>query len=944
MQGSKIFVAAFLALGWSALTLPSALSAEAGKTSDHEWDDRSPTPVRAFRFFDAQRAPGLPQSTVMDLIQDDAGLLWIATLDGLGVFDGTEIRGVDPAPDAPVYGSLYALARRGAGGIWVGGASQVWSWDGETWHVYAAPGAAASLAEDGLGRLWRVDQSGGLWRFDPSRLDPVSASLTAGDSASGTASGAASGTASGTASGDASAAYLAAGPWIRVPTPSWLGPAVATQSPVRPRSDDRATVDVHTGPKLWLAGQRGVGMLLSDTGFQPVSGGSPTAGETDVSITALLTASDGTVWVASSGGALHHTVAGGWRRVQVPDWDGGHVRSLAEDRRGRIWAGGLAGGLAFGRAGETWTTWGGGNGLRPEGILSLLADREGTLWISANGYGLVQWIGEAWSHRNTWPGDRGDARQPVFGITPALGDGPGGKPGGAFYAAAFARGVWHWDGRRLHAYGEDDGITENVRSVFEPEPGVLWVSARFGIYERTSPGRPFRFMTRVPSGFVYGVQRAPNGDFWAHTSAHGVLVRDAEGSDWRLYEEINRDLPDRDVKAIYFAADKAVWLGTLSGLVVVNDGRVQTLPTEAVAALPRAVQAIHEDPNGDVWVAGFGGVSRVPAGDLTSAIETLTQDDGLPSHTIYSLASTTAPAGDGGASELWLGGSDGLGRLDLSDATRTIRVYDATDGLTEDECNHMGLLPAPDGSLYVGTMASLARFDPAIESVSRAPLRVEWLDRPDDGAELPARRRAVPLRWHAPWLAPQPVEYRTRVPRLGDEWSEPTSRPSLDLKNLGPGTWRVEVSARLAGRAEDRGGAWTEPIATRFHIQPLFRETTGFLALCALLLASLVFAFVRWRTARLRRRAAELQAAVDEALARIKVLGGLIPICAGCKKVRGDEGYWQQIESYLHVHSEAELSHGLCPDCASEMYGAYLQPEMEAADEAAREADRATLS
>ena len=221
--------------------------------------------------------------------------------------------------------------------------------------------------------------------------------------------------------------------------------------------------------------------------------------------------------------------------------------------------------------------------------------------------------------------------------------------------------------------------------------------------------------------------------------------------------------------------------------------------------------------------------------------------------------------------------------------------------------------------------------------MSRAPLYIEWLERPADHEELPARRRAVPLRWHASWLAPVPVEYRTRVPRLSEAWSEPSTRARLDLENLGPGTWRVEVSARRAGR----DGGWVGPVATTFHIEPYFRETTGFYLLCVALLAALVFAIVRWRTARLRRRARELQAAVDKALAQIKILGGLIPICAGCKKVRGDEGYWQQIESYLHVHSEAELSHGLCPDCASEMYGAYLEPEKEAADEAARGADGA---
>lgn len=61
----------------------------------------------------------------------------------------------------------------------------------------------------------------------------------------------------------------------------------------------------------------------------------------------------------------------------------------------------------------------------------------------------------------------------------------------------------------------------------------------------------------------------------------------------------------------------------------------------------------------------------------------------------------------------------------------------------------------------------------------------------------------------------------------------------------------------------------------------------------------------------------ELAAARDQ----IKELKGYIPICANCKKIRDDAGYWQQIESYIQAHSEAVFSHGICPSCAVKLYG-----------------------
>jgi CheY-like chemotaxis protein len=73
----------------------------------------------------------------------------------------------------------------------------------------------------------------------------------------------------------------------------------------------------------------------------------------------------------------------------------------------------------------------------------------------------------------------------------------------------------------------------------------------------------------------------------------------------------------------------------------------------------------------------------------------------------------------------------------------------------------------------------------------------------------------------------------------------------------------------------------------------------------------------------LRRLNAELairNQELQEALAKVTTLRGLLPICASCKKIRDDQGYWQQVEVYVRDHSEAEFSHCLCPDCARKLY------------------------
>jgi hypothetical protein len=72
-----------------------------------------------------------------------------------------------------------------------------------------------------------------------------------------------------------------------------------------------------------------------------------------------------------------------------------------------------------------------------------------------------------------------------------------------------------------------------------------------------------------------------------------------------------------------------------------------------------------------------------------------------------------------------------------------------------------------------------------------------------------------------------------------------------------------------------------------------------------------------------RKISKELQDALDQ----VKTLSGLLPICAWCKKIRNDSGYWQQIEKYVEEHSDVQFSHGLCQECASKVLNEEMKEE-----------------
>ena len=102
------------------------------------------------------------------------------------------------------------------------------------------------------------------------------------------------------------------------------------------------------------------------------------------------------------------------------------------------------------------------------------------------------------------------------------------------------------------------------------------------------------------------------------------------------------------------------------------------------------------------------------------------------------------------------------------------------------------------------------------------------------------------------------------------------------------------------------------------------RAIGGIGALLLVGIAGFAAVLVRFnRMGRIQRLALEqANSNLNEALAKVRTLEGMIPICANCKKIRGDAGYWESVESYISARSDASFSHGICGECGPELYGA----------------------
>jgi len=161
-------------------------------------------------------------------------------------------------------------------------------------------------------------------------------------------------------------------------------------------------------------------------------------------------------------------------------------------------------------------------------------------------------------------------------------------------------------------------------------------------------------------------------------------------------------------------------------------------------------------------------------------------------------------------------------------------------------------------------------------------------------------------------------QYAYKLEGFDNDWNYVGAKRSVTYTNLDPGRYVFRV------KGSNNDGVWNEEgISLAIIIIPPFWRTAWFYGLILFITGGLVFGLYRWRVWQLLKHEKELNLRIQESLAKNRILGGLLPICSNCKKIRDDKGYWDQLEGYIQTHSEAQFTHGICPDCAKKLYPSY---------------------
>lgn len=833
-----------------------------------------------------QTEEGLPQNSVTSIAQTRDGYLWLGTFNGLVRFDGIRFQTYTSArTEGLASDAVNHLLEDRQARLWIatdgGGVSSL---TGQRFTHYTYSGAnhagvdvVSRLAEGTDGTIW-VGTDGGLFRIrEPGGMEPDPEAWAAG---------------------------------VRHVNDLCVDDAgrlwIVSQDRLYVRQDGKVLLDSTRNGVNRIVRAKRAGVWLSGGTNSLILHGTESPALyphwRQPAAACQLEAANGDVWMSCQG--LTRLRQGQRKDVPLAGPSGPvSVVSVAEDREGNLWVGTNGDGLLQLRP-RLIRTITMRDGLPGDDVVALLRDPQDGVWIGGFDVGIGVW------QEGRYRGIPGlDPRvNNVYAMTLAS--------DGTLWLGTRESRLLSWKDGRLASSEYLPG--EGSRVLFSDKSGALWVgSRRDGVFER-QPGRTNHYgpAQGLSHGFVTALAQDREGSIWVGTKqglnriARGTIRRFGRGD----------GLPTDCIHTLYLDAEGLLWVGTAGGGLCLRQGErfhavsaAQGLPNDVVAQLL-------EDDRGNLWIgsnAGLFRVSRRQAIDCALGKTTQLQcqrfgrHEGVPNPEFAgSFQPSACRTKDG---QLWFSTVGGIVVVDPGQLT--------TNSL-------------PPVVLIGGVVADSVSV-PLLRDAEPGPLR----------AAIPAGAFRIQVDYTGlSFAAPENVRFQFQMEGLDEHWIEAGARRTAYFNRLAPGDYTFIV------RACNNDGVWTEADARlALHVQPWWWQTVWFRLGSVLgLIAGGIAVFLKVHRLRLRRaleraeqrnaelRAAELDAAnrkleartheLEEALTNVRTLRGLIPICAYCKKIRDDRGFWEQVEGYVQKHSEAKFTHGLCPECLKKHFGKFADP------------------
>lgn len=762
---------------------------------------------------------GLPQSSVLSMVQTRQGYLWLGTLKGLVRFDGHQFTVMDPGNTPGLPGTrIFTLFEDSRQELWVGteASGVALIRDGEVLPLDFGRGSRDSrvvaICEDDSGAVWLLGADGQLARYRDGAFDI----WTAVDRRSGSARSLVS----------------------RAGGSVWLGSDRTVLGVGSTLGKDRKELPLDIGRQV--SGLEALGASTAG-GFWVVAGqrvqlwgeegmrrelGSYDAGGSTASVVCedaegwpvVGTLGAGVYWYGEEGSAV--------RLSREEGLSNDFVYSLLLDREKNLWIGTDGGGLVRAKRLDFDVL----ESSRGRVVQSVCSDPDGSIWMGFNGGGIEKWSGgqvERFGLR------QGNLQLPDLSVRSVIVDGDG-----VVWAGTWSGLFQRMDGYFTRAAGWDR-MPLVIHALHTGEDGRLWVGTSRGLVGREDGGwRLHGVEAGLTSGIVKAVADDGNGGLWVGTEGGGVCHFDGE-----RFEAVGGDAVgvDGDISGLWVEEGGTLWVATAGGRLVRREGEVWTSYSLREGMESRSLSYLGGDGRGGLWVGSNTGVLRL------------------------------------GLESLREGGVEG------GLAIRAYRLPDGLPTPECTEGSQPGLCVGGDGRLWFTTVEGLVSVDPAKLEVNPVPpavviesveiedvaLRTNLLEMSwPETVVVPAGRERVEVHYTSLNLrSPDRAQFRYRMDGYESRWTEAGDGRVARYTKLPPGEYGFHL------QASNEDGVWNEE-GTRlaFVVLPPFWRTWWFLGgMTTCILA--VGAGVVWYTAtqRMRRQVERLrqQQALERERARI---------------------------------------------------------------------------
>jgi diguanylate cyclase (GGDEF)-like protein len=745
---------------------------------------------------------GLPQSSVLAMVQTRDGYLWLGTYEGLARFDGLNFTVFDKSntPEMESNG-VRALAEDREGRLWVGTTAGLLRFSQGRFERFDKRHGLAShsilcLFQDRSGTLW-AGSTGGLHRWDGKRFQAFTS-----------AQGLSSNYIAALADDGAGGLWIGTGHglnrWREGKIRVFLTGSGLTHNDIRALFlDPRGT--------LWI-GTSGGGMLTYRSGsFTPLAEKLPSN-----DIRAIFQDSHGVMWIGTNQEPVIRLQEG---RVSVMDPRLAVVtsgRSILEDREGSLWIGTRDGLIQL--KDEKFILYDSRNGLPVDPVRAVFEDRQGSIWVGTVGGGLARFApGEGWT---TYDRRQGLASEHVWALAQ---DRSGtlwvGTYGGGLFRLPFAK--------KPAAFARVKGISNDiVRSLLTDSRGRIWVGTNGGGLDCIDGGRIQNFNSShgLPNNYVYSLAEDRRGRIWAGVYNGGLAVLD--GGRFRAFP--GQGISDQPVWAIHADAEGDVWAGTdHAGLLWIRNDRVFRFTQRDGLYSDQAFQIL-EDGRGRLWMNGNKGIYHVAKRDLIDfAAGSLPR---IPCISFGKSEGIKVTESSGPAQPA--GCIDRRGRI----------WFPTIHGLTmfDPDRQHFNLIEPPL----------------AIENVIINDRNVDA----NGPATVAPGKGNIEIAYTAiSFLLVNKMQFAYRLDGFDSDWIRAGNRRSAFYTNLPPGNYTFRVIAGNGDNVWNRRGA-----SFTFTLRPYFTQTVLFrwlVAFAALLLVIAIFILLLHRA---KQRERKLERIVDE--------------------------------------------------------------------------------